>query len=108
LAIRLAEPCPSPTRVTVPERDKPEDRHVLGRVEPELLFGQLERSLRMPAGALELATMNGDESDRKVVLRHFEPVLDRDVVCVGSMFGCERPSTGPELDPSEVPERVRA
>ena len=33
---------------------------MLGRVEPQLLFGQSERPLRMLAGQLELSTVDGD------------------------------------------------
>ena len=91
-----------------PERDEPEDRQVLRRVEPELLLGELERSLRVLARELELAAMDGDERDRQVVLRHLEPVLDRDVARAGGVLGRERPAPGPELDPREAPERVGA
>src|SRR5580765_6078472 len=52
--------------------------------------------------------MNGNHSDRKVVLRHLEPVLDRDVVCVYCVRGRELPAPGPELDPCEAPERAGA
>ena len=60
----------------------------------------------MLARELELAAMDGNHSDRKVVLRHLEPVLDRDVVGAGGVRGRERPAPGPELDPCEAPERV--
>ena len=81
---------------------------MLGRVERELLLGQLEGSFRMLAGELELAAMDGDERDGKVVLRHLEPVLDRDVVGASGVRGRERPAPFPELDPGEAPERAGA
>ena len=52
--------------------------------------------------------MDGDDRDRKVVLRHLEPVLDRDVVGAGGVLGRELPAPGPELDPGEAPERAGA
>ena len=81
---------------------------MLGRMERELLFSQLEGSFRMLAGELELAAMDGNECDRKVVLRHLESVLDRDVVGASGVIGCKRPAPGPELDPGEAPERAGA
>ena len=105
---RPAEPRRGRGRVSAPERDEPEDRQVLRRVEPELLLGQLERALRMLARELELAAMDGDERDREVVLRHLEPVLDRDVVRARGVVGRELPAPGPELDPGEAPERAGA
>ncbi len=95
-------------RVAAPERDEPENGDVLGRVERELLLAELEGSLRMGARELELAAMDGDDGDRKVILRHLEPVLDRDVVGADSVLGRERPASRPELDPGETPERAGA
>ena len=61
-----------------------------------------------PPRQVELATMNGDERDREVVLRHLEPVLERDVERAGGELGRERPASGPELDPRQAPERAGA
>src|SRR5215213_3261653 len=52
--------------------------------------------------------MDRDECDRKVILRYLEPVLDRDVVGVSGVLGCEHPPPGPELHPGEAPERAGA
>src|SRR5215213_11080608 len=52
--------------------------------------------------------MDRDECDRKVILRYLEPVLDRDVVGVSGVLGCEHPTPGPELHPGEAPERAGA
>ena len=62
LPVGLAEPLRGRGRVSAPERDEPQDRHVLRRVERELLFGQLEGSFRVLAGELELAAMDGDRA----------------------------------------------
>ena len=108
LPVGLAEPVRGRGRVAAPERDEPEDRQVVRRMEPELLLGEVERSLAMLARELELAAMDGDRGDREVVLRHLEPVLDRDVVGAGGVVGRELPAPGPELDPGEAPERAGA
>ena len=81
---------------------------MLGRVEPKLLLGQLQGSFRMLAGELELAAMDGNERNGKVVLRNLEPVLDRDVVGETGVRGGKRPVPFPELDPGEAPERAGA
>ena len=57
----------------------------------------------MLAGELELTAMDGDDRDGKVVLRHLESVLDRDVVRAGGVLRRELPAPGPELDPRESP-----
>ena len=62
----------------------------------------------MLACELELAAMDGDDGDRKVVLRHLEAVLDRDVVRASGIVGRELPTSGPELDPGKAPERAGA
>src|SRR5688572_6971703 len=62
----------------------------------------------MLTGELELAAMNGDERDWKVILRYLETVLDRDVVGMSGVLGGEEPASGPELDPGEAPERAGA
>ncbi|MFL6013184.1 MAG: hypothetical protein ACJ74P_02595 [Gaiellaceae bacterium] len=73
------------------------DVHGLRAAEPE-------RPLGMLACELELPAMNGDHGDRKVILRHLEPVLDRGVVGAGGVLGRELPAPGEELDPGEAPE----
>src|SRR5439155_6027443 len=108
LLVRLGEPLASCRRVSAGQRDESQDRHVLRRVERELLSSQLECSLRMLPGELELASMDGNQRDRKVVLRHLEPVLDRDVVGSGGVVGGNLPASGPELDPGQAPERAGA
>src|SRR5438552_18077181 len=72
-------------------------------MEPELLFGELERTLRVHAGELEPSLVDGDDSEGEVVLRDLEPVLDRDFVREGGVRGCVLPAPGPELDPGETP-----
>ena len=62
----------------------------------------------MLARELELPAMDGDDGDRKVILRHLEAVLDRDVVRASSVVRRELPTPGPELDPGETPESARA
>ena len=107
-AVGLDKPVGGGGAIAAPERDEPQDRQVLRRVEHELLLRELERSFRMCAGQLEPAAMHGNECDRKVILRHLEAVLDRDVVRVGGVRGRELPAPGPELDPGEAPERAGA
>src|SRR4051795_5075590 len=51
--------------------------------------------------------MDRDDCDRKVVLRHFEAVLDRDAVRTSGVLGRELPPSRPELDPGEPPRCAR-
>ena len=81
---------------------------MLGRVEPELLVGQGQAALGVLAGQLELTSMDGDDSDRKVVLRHLVAVLGGDLVGAGGVLGSELPAPGPELDPGEAPRGAGA
>ena len=74
----------------------------------ELLLSELERPFGMFASELQLAAMEGDDRDREVILRHFEPVLDRDVSGACGVLGRERPVSSPEFDPRETPERAGA
>ena len=74
----------------------------------ELLLRELERQFGMLARQLELAPMDGDDRDREEVLRHFEPILDRDVAGTCGVLGAECPASGPELNPGETPERAGA
>src|SRR6266516_5346576 len=62
----------------------------------------------MLACELDLPAMDGNDSNRQVILRHLEPVLEGDLVGVGGMGRRELPATGPELDPGEAPERTGA
>src|SRR5829696_4765202 len=62
----------------------------------------------MIARELELAPVDSDDRDRKVVLRHLQAVLDRDVVRASGVFGRNCPAPGPELEPREAPERASA
>ena len=93
-------------RVAAPEVDKPENRDVLWRMQTELLLGQLERTLGVAACEVELTTVDGHDGTREMVLRNLQAVLDRDVVCVGSVLGRELETTRPELDPREAPQRT--
>src|SRR5436190_21057372 len=61
----------------------------------------------MLMGELELASVDGDDCDREVVLRHLEAVLDRDVVGASGVLGRELPASGPELDPGQRPRCAR-
>src|SRR5438128_7203364 len=62
----------------------------------------------MLARELDLAPVDGDNRDRKVVLGPFEAVLNRDVVRARSMLRCELPVSCPELEPGETPQRAGA
>ena len=75
---------------------------------PELLVSQVETPFRVLPGQVELSSMDGDDRTRQMVLRHLEPVLDRDVAGASRVLGPERPTSGPELDPGETPERAGA
>ena len=81
---------------------------MLRGTQPELLLRQFERPFRVLASQLQLAAMDGDDRDREVVLRHFEPVLDGDVSGACGVLGRELPVASPEFDPGETPERARA
>ena len=59
---------------------------------PNCSSGELEGSLRRLPRELELAAMDGDPRDGKKVLRHLEPVLDRDVVRARGVVGRELPA----------------
>src|SRR5262245_46550903 len=48
--------------------------------------------------------MNGDDSTRQLILRHLEPVLDRDIAGASRVLGTELPTSSPELNPGEAPE----
>src|SRR6476660_9485569 len=61
----------------------------------------------MLPGELQLPSVDGDDCDRKMVLRHLEAVLDRDVVGTSGMFGRELPASRPELDPGQPPRCAR-
>src|SRR5438046_221583 len=61
----------------------------------------------MLTGELVLASVDRDDCDREVVLRHFEAVLDRDAVRTSGVLGRELPSSRPELDPGEPPRCAR-
>ena len=108
LPVGLVEPLGGRGASPLQSATSPRTAMCCGGWSAELLLGQLEGPLRVRAGELELAAMDGDDRDRKVVLRHLEPVLDRDVVCARGVVGRELPAPGPELDPGEAPERARA
>src|SRR5262249_31523172 len=105
LRFRQREPLLGRRRVALPQRGKPEDGEVLGRMERELLPGELECTRGGLACEPEPPAVKRDGRDRKVVLRHLEPVLDRDVVRSRCVVGRELPAAAPELDPREAPER---
>ena len=58
----------------------PRTAQCCGGCRAELLLGQLERPLRVPACEVELPAVDGHDGDREMVLRHLQAVLDRDVV----------------------------
>ena len=72
----------------------------------ELLVSEVETTFRVLPGKVELSSMDGDDRTREMVLRHLEPVLDRDVAGASRVLGPERPTSSPELDPGETPERA--
>ena len=74
----------------------------------ELLVSEVETSFRVLPGQVELSSMDGDDRTRQMVLRHLEPVLDGDVAGASRVLGPERPTSSPELDPGETPERAGA
>ena len=92
--------------VSTPEGGEPEHRQVLRRVERELLFRKLERSVRMLACERELSAVDGNDRDRQMILGHLQAVLDRDVVRLRRLVGRELPAAAPELEPRETPERA--
>src|SRR6202011_4369509 len=100
----ILEPFDCREGVAIPARYQPEDSQVLRRMETELVLRQVEGSLRLLARDPKLAAMHGYDSDREVVLWHFHPVLDGDVVRASGVPGRELPSPGPELDPGKAPE----
>ena len=107
LPVGLVEPLRAPReRLRSTSAARPEDRHVLRRVEPNCSSRQLQSPLRMLTGQLELAAMNGDHGDRKVILRHLEAVLDRDVVGGCGVGRLRAPSARPRTRPRRGP-RVR-
>ena len=71
-------------------------------------MSEVETSFRVLPGQVELSSMDGDDRTRQMVLRHLEPVLDRDVAGASRVLGREHPASSPELDPGETPERAGA
>ena len=101
----LLEPLCSTRRISAPERDESQDCVVLRQTDMRgLRVGEPERPLGMPACELEVAAMDGDDGDRKVILRHLQPVLGRDVVRAAGVRSREIPAPREELDPGEAPE----
>ena len=95
VAVGLVEPVGRADRSPSDSATSPMTARCCGGCEPELFLGQGEGTLRMLAGKLELAPMDGDDRDRQVVLRHLEAVLDRDVVVAAaacSAASCQRPA----------------
>ena len=76
---------------------------MLGRVEPELLVGQGQGALGVVTGQLELTSMDGDDRDRKVVLRHLVAVLAGDLVARGRRARQRAPSARPRTRPRRGP-----
>ena len=108
LPVCAVEPLSRSGKVAAPECCQSHDREMLRRMQRELLLGEIERASRVLARELELAPVDGDDGDREVVLRHLEPVLDRDVMSMGGVLGGDVPTPCPELDPREPPERPSA
>ena len=108
LPVCAVEPLSRSGKVAAPECCQSHDREMLRRMQRELLLGEIERASRVLARELELAPVDGDDGDRQVVLRHLEPVLDRDVMSMGGVLGGDVPTPCPELDPREPPERPGA
>ena len=77
---------------------------MLHGVSAELLVSEVETSFRVLSGEVELSSVDGDDRTRQMVLRHLEPVLDRDVAGASRVFGGNIPASSPELDPGETPE----
>ena len=71
-------------------------------------MSEVETSFRVLPGQVELSSVDGDDRTRQMVLRHLEPILDRDVAGKGRVFGRNFPASSPELDPAETPERACA
>ena len=92
LPVGPAEPVRAGGRVSAPERGEPDDRQMERRPEPELLLRERQGPLRLLAGELELAAMDGDPRDREVVLRHLDPVLDADLARAGGAVRRELPA----------------
>ena len=76
---------------------------MLRRVKAELLLGQLERTLRVQAGEVELPAVDGHHGDREMVLRHLEAVLDRDVVRVARRASPRARGAPPGARPTRGP-----
>src|SRR5690348_10764392 len=60
----------------------------------------------MLEGELEPTSVDGDNRYRKVVRRHLDAVLDRDVVGAGGVLGRKLPASAPEFEPRERPRRA--
>src|SRR5262249_30238633 len=60
------------------------------------------------AREVELAAVDGNPGDRKVVLGDLDSVLEREIAASSGMFGGELPACLVELDERELPEDVRA
>ena len=106
--VGLLEPVLGHGRISAPAGDEPEDGHELHGVSPELLMSKVETQLRVLTGQVELSSMDGDDRTRQLILRHLEPVLDRNVAGASRVLGTELPTSSPELDPGETPERAGA
>ena len=94
-------------RVAILKGDDTQRSQVHGRVQPDLLLSELQGSLRVGAGELELAAMGGDHRDRQMDPGHLEPVLDVELVCAIGILGRELPAVAPQFDIGKPGQRVR-
>jgi hypothetical protein len=90
-------------RIPAPSGNEPKDRHELHGASDELLLSEVETSFRVLPRQVELSAMDGDDRSRQLVLRHLDPVLDRDVAGASRVLGPELPTSSPELNPGETP-----
>jgi len=76
-------------------------------LQADLLLAELQGSLRVGAGELELAAMGGSRGDRQMDPGNLEPVLDAELVGAIGVLGRELPAVAQQLDIGKPGERFR-
>jgi hypothetical protein len=79
--------------VSAPERNESRYRLEQRRMEPDLLLAELQGPLRLVAGELEPAAMDGNPRDRDVVLVLLDAVLNADLAGTFGMVGGQLPTS---------------
>src|SRR3990170_2268054 len=92
LVVRLPEECGGRCGVSARKRDKAGHCLEQRRMKADLLFAELQATVRLVEGDLELASMHRDPRDRNVVLVLLDSVLGGDLPGAGGVLGRQAPT----------------